>query len=108
MIRYARAVFLISIAVLPGVAQQPAKAPAAVAAPVASTKPATFVGSETCGMCHEDIAKALPKSPHGAVEKAGMPGLKNGGFKGQACEVCHGPGSNHVESLAAVDIRNPA
>jgi DmsE family decaheme c-type cytochrome len=108
MIRYARAVFLISIAVLPGVAQQPAKAPAAVAAPVASTKPATFVGSETCGMCHEDIAKALPKSPHGAVEKAGMPGLKNGGFKGQACEACHGPGSNHVESLAAVDIRNPA
>src|SRR5580698_5380669 len=88
MIRYARAAFVILFAgFVPGAFPQ---------AP-------TYVGSEMCGTCHEDIGKALLKSPHGAVEK----GDKHG-FTGKACESCHGPGSKHAETLSAADIRNPA
>ena len=70
-------------------------------APAAEAK--TFIGSEMCGVCHEDIGKALLKSPHEAVEKS-----DKHGFAGKACESCHGPGSKHAETLSAADIRNPA
>ncbi len=105
MTRYAQRVLLtLFIAVIPGAAQNAAPKPAKAPPPKPSSEPATYVGSEVCGTCHEDIAKAFAKSPHAAVEK----GESKHGFKGQACESRHGPGSNHVMSLAAVDIRNPA
>ena len=69
---------------------------------VAQTKP-THVGSQVCGMCHEDIGKAFMNSPHEAVDQS-----DKHGFMGNACEACHGPGSKHVETLSAADIRNPA
>ncbi|MEO7653980.1 MAG: DmsE family decaheme c-type cytochrome [Bryobacteraceae bacterium] len=72
------------------------------APPPAPAKP-TYVGSEVCAACHEDIAKAFKLNPHQAVE-----GDKKRGFEGKACESCHGPGSVHGESASAADIRNPA
>jgi|ERR1019366_4285634 DmsE family decaheme c-type cytochrome len=91
-----------------GQAAAPQAKPAALkkAAPAPAAEQATYVGSEVCGACHEDLAKAFLKSPHQAVET----GDKHGGpaWTGKACESCHGPGSKHAESLSAADIRNPS
>jgi len=52
---------------------------------------ATFVGSETCKTCHEEIFNGWEKSPHWKQT------LKEGGISKHGCEDCHGPGSAHVE-----------
>lgn len=100
-------VVLASLSGAPAAGQQPA-APAPEAKPAqppapAASKPAEYVGSETCQVCHEDIFKAFLKSPHAAVETS-----KKGGWAGKACESCHGPGSKHAESASAADIVNPS
>jgi DmsE family decaheme c-type cytochrome len=64
---------------------------------------ATYVGSEACQACHEDIFKAFARNPHQVVEK-----VKARGWQGKACESCHGPGSKHAESVSPDDIVNPA
>jgi DmsE family decaheme c-type cytochrome len=81
-------------------AQEEKKAPEP--APEAPKAP-TYVGSETCQTCHEDIYKSFQVNPHHAVE-----GDKKRGFEGKACEACHGPGSVHAETASATEIRNPA
>jgi DmsE family decaheme c-type cytochrome len=83
-------------------AQDQQGAPAQPAAPQAN-KPAEYVGSDTCGGCHEDIYNAFQKSPHEVVGTD-----KKRGWEGNACESCHGPGSKHAESMSAADIVNPA
>lgn len=84
-----------------------ASAPAAQAAKPEAEKAAsaapTYVGSEACGACHEDIYKAFKANRHFAMEVD-----KKRGWEGKACESCHGPGSKHSESTSAEDIRNPA
>ncbi len=62
-----------------------------------------YAGSETCQVCHEDIAAAFRKSPHGVVETQ-----KRRGWEGRACESCHGPGAKHAETADAANILNPA
>ena len=71
--------------------------------PPAPTTPATYVGSEVCQTCHEDLSNAILKSPHQAVNID-----KKHGWDGKTCESCHGPGSRHAESASAEDIKNPA
>jgi DmsE family decaheme c-type cytochrome len=50
---------------------------------------ATFVGTETCAACHDDVHGAMAGTPHGShffLEKSVY-----------GCEGCHGPGSLHVD-----------
>lgn len=65
-----------------------------------SPQSGTYVGSEKCAECHGEIASGLGKTPHG-----------NQGFSERSehgCETCHGPGSAHVESGDAAQIRLPS
>lgn len=50
-----------------------------------------YAGREACGLCHDDIYKALTTHRH----------------KGLACEVCHGPAAAHVESPGDVKPQAP-
>jgi predicted CXXCH cytochrome family protein len=60
-----------------------------------------YVGTEACLVCHEDMGKALLKSRHGVVDTDAKRG-----WKGQACESCHGPGQQHGEAAEAKFILN--
>jgi DmsE family decaheme c-type cytochrome len=73
------------------------------ATPPAAPQPKTYVGSEVCQACHEDLFNAIQKSPHAVVATD-----KRRGWEGKTCESCHGPGSAHAETGSAEEIRNPA
>ncbi len=51
---------------------------------------ATYVGSESCLECHDDIGTFYQHTPHAA---ASLPGANV-----MLCEACHGPGSLHVDA----------
>ena len=65
--------------------------------------PAGYAGADTCQICHEDIYKAIAKSPHRFVDTE-----EKRGWKGRVCESCHGAGQKHAESADPAEIRNPA
>jgi DmsE family decaheme c-type cytochrome len=73
------------------------------AAPAAAPpKGPEYAGSETCKTCHEEIFGALLRTAHGTLERD-----QHRGWKGDACESCHGAGAKHAESASAADIYNP-
>lgn len=55
--------------------------------------PDEYVGSETCSGCHEEIARQVARTVHGAER---MPARVEKALWG--CEGCHGPGKAHAES----------
>jgi DmsE family decaheme c-type cytochrome len=82
----------------------PGQKPEAKAAPaVTPPGPKTYVGSEVCQACHEDIFNSFQKNPHKAVDFDKKRGRDNHG-----CEGCHGPASAHIETVSADEIINPA
>ncbi len=63
---------------------------------------ASYVGTESCAQCHEQINKHFGSSAHATLIARG-PNAVNVG-----CESCHGPASVHVESGgAAKTVVNP-
>ena len=55
-------------------------------------KGAKYVGSETCGACHDKEVKEFKTSTHSRVSVPGE------GIEVQSCEMCHGPASLHVDA----------
>lgn len=53
---------------------------------------ATFIGSQSCAECHENITREFPTASHARLRAHG-PNAQNIG-----CESCHGPGSLHAQS----------
>lgn len=82
--------YLIGALLLAGRPVPAAQTPAAPAA-----EPPSYIGSDTCASCHDQVATELARTQHG---KSGFAALSPHG-----CETCHGPGSAHAE-----DPDNPA
>ncbi|MDE2028113.1 MAG: hypothetical protein KGJ11_06200, partial [Candidatus Omnitrophica bacterium] len=66
-------------------------------------KKAKYVGMDTCAMCHEKEVKEYKLSTHARIH------IKNDTTGAEDCEVCHGPGSVHVDASGGKgNIINPS
>ena len=94
---------LCALALLAGLAWQPAALAQAAAAAPASTY--SKEGADTCLGCHDDesptySASAIFKTPHARRGDKRSPF----GVGGLQCEACHGPGAAHVRGKKAAAI----
>ena len=61
---------------------------------------ASYVGSETCLDCHDEIGTAYTHTAHAVEMSPTVPGSQ-----ATACEACHGPGSLHVAEIGRASCR---
>lgn len=59
----------------------------------------TYVGADTCAQCHSDNAEWFQRSVHSQATLRTSAGKTVTG-----CEICHGPGSAHIEDLTPATI----
>lgn len=55
---------------------------------------AEYIGTDTCALCHEKVARDFKYTDHGCIQIIGEPERVDG----QGCEACHGAGSLHMEA----------
>lgn len=55
---------------------------------------AEYIGTDTCALCHEKVARDFKYTDHGRIQIIGEPERVDG----QGCEACHGAGSLHMEA----------
>ena len=59
---------------------------------------ASYLGSEICMECHEEHLYDLPNNKHWQKADPRTPGASENG-----CEICHGPGSHHLDMAGEID-----
>ena len=67
----------------------------------------TFIGSEMCGVCHEDIGKAFLKSPHEAIEKGDRHGFHRQGAVNRATDPEASMPKLSLRPTSAIRQRSP-